>query len=95
MSDFKEERCEHGALFHLCPLHTLEELAERMSRSPLLLPCPKCKCDDLEGSPFPADREGNWEIACGHPDCDMFLVSSDRKLLITVWNLIVRTIEHE
>lgn len=50
--------------------------------------CPKCTCTDLEGSPFPADRLGNWKITCGDPSCSMFLVSADKDMLVLAWNLL-------
>lgn len=62
---------------------------ESASRSELL-PCPKCRCDDLEGSPYPADRFGNWTISCGNPSCRMFLTSGQKDTLVTVWNLVAR-----
>ena len=60
------------------------------SNSTPLLPCPVCKCTDLEGGAFRTDRNGNWEINCGHPDCEMYLQSSNRELLISAWNLLAR-----
>ena len=62
---------------------------DRASNSELL-PCPKCRCDDLETSPFETTRHGDWEIRCGHPNCDMYLQSKDKKLLCIAWNLIPR-----
>jgi hypothetical protein len=57
-----------------------------------MLTCPFCGCDDLETSPWPADREQTeWCCCCGNPGCGVRLYAPTKEEAAKRWNRTART----
>ncbi len=52
-----------------------------------LLSCPFCACMDVEGGPFPGNREETyWIINCGNPGCMCRMEAPTISEVIERWN---------
>jgi len=52
-----------------------------------ILSCPFCGCMDVEGGPFPGNREETfWLINCGNPGCKCEMEAPTREEVLERWN---------
>jgi hypothetical protein len=52
-----------------------------------LLSCAFCGCLDVEGGPFPNNRDNTeWCINCGDPSCNVQMFAPTREEVVERWN---------